>query len=90
MPITEWIQDHTNNIALDKSRRIEKAANKVARQLVAQKDELWKQGRGTKDVFSLIGKFHNVGREYRVIDGCDSESECVPERAIVSERARDV
>ena len=56
--ITEWIQDHQTSPALVKSSECEHLTLKVAKELVDTKAEALKQGKGSKDVFSLLGWLH--------------------------------
>ena len=52
----EWLQDHMDSFALQKARECEASTLKIARELVETKGEELAQGRGSKDIFSLIGK----------------------------------
>lgn len=53
--VIEWINDHQNNPAMEKARECERLTLKVAKELVDTKAEALKQGKGSKDVFSLLG-----------------------------------
>ncbi|EKM53350.1 uncharacterized protein PHACADRAFT_259662 [Phanerochaete carnosa HHB-10118-sp] len=54
--VIKWIQDHQNNPAMEKARECERLTLKVAKELVDTKAEALKQGKGSKDVFSLLVK----------------------------------
>ncbi|EKM53348.1 uncharacterized protein PHACADRAFT_124964 [Phanerochaete carnosa HHB-10118-sp] len=54
--VIEWIQDRQNNPAMEKARECERLTLKVAKELVDTKAEALKQGKGSKDVFSLLVK----------------------------------
>ncbi|EKM53349.1 uncharacterized protein PHACADRAFT_211048 [Phanerochaete carnosa HHB-10118-sp] len=53
--VIKWIQDHQNNPVMEKVRECERLTLKVAKELVDTKAEALKQGKGSKDVFSLLG-----------------------------------
>ncbi|EKM53352.1 uncharacterized protein PHACADRAFT_259665 [Phanerochaete carnosa HHB-10118-sp] len=54
--IIEWIYDRQNNPAMKKARECERLTLKIAKELVDTKAEALKQGKGSKDVFSLLVK----------------------------------
>lgn len=54
--IVEWIYDRQRNPAVEKARECEELTLKIARELVENKAEALEQGKGSKDIFSLLVK----------------------------------
>ena len=59
-PMIEWLQDRQSNPALEKARECERLTLKFAKELVDTKASALKQGKGNKDVFSLLGESNSM------------------------------
>lgn len=54
--IVEWIHDRQTNDVLQRARECEQMVMKVAKELVSSKAEALVQGKGSRDIFSLLVK----------------------------------
>jgi len=58
--ILEWMTDHGPGTRLERAREVKKMATEVAKEMVREKAETLLEGKGSRDVFSLLGRryFH--------------------------------
>ena len=54
--ILEWMTDHGPNPRLERAREVKKLATEVAKEMVQEKAETLLEGKGNRDVFSLLGR----------------------------------
>ena len=54
--ILEWMTDHGSNPRLERARETKRAATEAAKELLREKAETLLAGKGSRDVFSLLGR----------------------------------
>lgn len=54
--VLEWITDHWSHRRIQRAWEVKRVATEVARQLVHEKAESLLAGKGTRDIFSLLGR----------------------------------
>lgn len=71
----EWLQDHGSGEGLAKARESAQLTTNIAKQLVDSKIEAIGDGKGKRDVFSLLGGFiYCVCRLWTSADPIDKQS----------------
>ena len=58
LSVIEWLQDNLGGRGLEKARECAEISVKVAKELVATKAKFLAEGKGRRDIFSLLGKPH--------------------------------